>query len=479
MRQVRENQPSFPLHQCEHRHGQELEQISRILDENPTLAEVVVQHLESDSGRGAPGMSGEQILRCAVIKKLEGLSYDRLTFALEDSLTLRDFCRFSFQKAPKRSTLAENISRIGPGVWKQIADTLTQWAARTGLEKGRKVRIDATPISCSIRQPTDNQLLYDAVRVLTRLLAVLSAKADFAWTDHTRRAKKRHMKILNSRRQALRLAPYRDLLRVACLTRSYVDGACQAAVDVADPVVSKLVRKLRHFADLTDRVIAQTRRRVLEGESVPAAEKVVSIFEEHADILRKGTRETVYGHKLYLTCGKSSLITDCMLVRGNPADSGPAAVDAGAPKPVCTAATRARRPRTEALPPGATWTGPRGRRGSRTWPSPRSAVCRWRRWLSPPGSTASCAASVPASKAASRTSSVPLEAAAATGRVGRASSNTCICPWWLTTCWCWRACACPPEVGCADRKKTVLEGGYRRSVRPVGLELRRLRNIHP
>ena len=322
MRQVRENQPSFPLHQCEHRHGQELEQISRILDENPTLAEVVVQHLESDSGRGAPGMSGEQILRCAVIKKLEGLSYDRLTFALEDSLTLRDFCRFSFQKAPKRSTLAENISRIGPGVWKQIAATLTQWAARTGLEKGRKVRIDATPISCSIRHPTDNQLLYDAVRVLTRLLAVLSAKADFAWTDHTRRAKKRHMKILNSRRQALRLAPYRDLLRVACLTRSYVDGACQAAVDVADPVVFKLVRKLRHFADLTDRVIAQTRRRVLEGESVPAAEKVVSIFEEHADILRKGTRETVYGHKMYLTCDQSSLITDCMLVRGNPADSG-------------------------------------------------------------------------------------------------------------------------------------------------------------
>ena len=87
-----------------------------------------------------------------------------------------------------------NGSQRLPGVWKQIAATLTQWAARTGLEKGRKVRIDATPISCSIRHPTDNQLLYDAVRVLTRLLAVLSAKADFAWTDHTRRAKKRHMK---------------------------------------------------------------------------------------------------------------------------------------------------------------------------------------------------------------------------------------------------------------------------------------------
>ena len=122
---------------------------------------------------------------------------------------------------------------------------------------------------------------------------------------------------------------------MAGLTRSYVDGACEAAAGgvVADPIMSKLVRKLRHFADLTDRVIAQTRRRVLEGESVPAAEKVVSIFEEHADILRKGTRETVYGHKLYLTCGKSSLITDCMLVRGNPADSG-RLQSIGAPKPV-------------------------------------------------------------------------------------------------------------------------------------------------
>ena len=320
MRQVRENQPSFPLHQCEHRHGQELEQISRILDENPTLAEVVVQHLESDSGRGAPGMSGEQILRCAVIKKLEGLSYDRLTFALEDSRRCA-ISRFSFQKAPKRSTLAENISRIGPGVWKQIADTLTQWAARTGLEKGRKVRIDATPISCSIRQPTDNQLLR---RRSSADAAARSALRQGRLCLDRSHASGQEAPHENPQQPAAGAAPG---ALPGSATGGLPDalvrgGACQAAVDVADPVVSKLVRKLRHFADLTDRVIAQTRRRVLEGESVPAAEKVVSIFEEHADILRKGTRETVYGHKLYLTCGKSSLITDCMLVRGNPADSG-------------------------------------------------------------------------------------------------------------------------------------------------------------
>ena len=189
MRQNRKNQPSFSLHQTEHRHGKELEEISRILDENPTLGEVVLQESKTDPGRGAPGMSGEQILRCAIVKQMERLSYDRLAFALEDSLMLRDFCAMSFCRAPKRSTLAENISRIGWQGWKKITDILTRWAADSGLEKGRKVRIDATAVESHIRKPTDNQLLYDCVRVLSLLLQNLRTTVDFAMTDHRRRAK--------------------------------------------------------------------------------------------------------------------------------------------------------------------------------------------------------------------------------------------------------------------------------------------------
>ena len=185
------------------------------------------------------------------------------------------------------------------------------------------MRIDATAVESHIRKPTDNQLLYDCVRVLSLLLQNLRTTVDFAMTDHRRRAKKRHTQIRNARRQTRRVAPYRDLLQVAGMTRSYVDRACEAALGPAlqDPTVSRLLHKLRYFADLTDRVIDQTRRRVLEGETVPASEKVVSIFEEHTDILRKARRDPVYGHKLLLTCGKTSLITDCVLERGNPADA--------------------------------------------------------------------------------------------------------------------------------------------------------------
>ena len=70
-----------------------------------------------------------------------------------------------------------------------------------------------------------------------------------------------------------------------------------------------------------ERVIEQTRRRVLAGEKVPASEKGVSLFEAHPDLIQKGNRESTFGHQRYLSVGKTALILDALLVRGNPADS--------------------------------------------------------------------------------------------------------------------------------------------------------------
>jgi transposase, IS5 family len=60
---------------------------------------------------------------------------------------------------------------------------------------------------------------------------------------------------------------------------------------------------------------------VFGGESVPAGEKIVSLFEPHADIIVKGGRDVEYGHKLNLTSGRSGLILDVVIEGGNPADS--------------------------------------------------------------------------------------------------------------------------------------------------------------
>lgn len=76
----------------------------------------------------------------------------------------------------------------------------------------------------------------------------------------------------------------------------------------------------RHYRPLIERVITQSERRVLAGETVPAGEKLLSLFEPNADMIVKGSRDVEYGHKLNLTAGRSGMILD-LVEAGNPADS--------------------------------------------------------------------------------------------------------------------------------------------------------------
>jgi IS5 family transposase len=89
----------------------------------------------------------------------------------------------------------------------------------------------------------------------------------------------------------------------------------------SENTATRLLEELDRYLDRSARVLEQVRRRILEGETVPANEKIVSIFEEHTDIIRKDARDTYYGHKICLTAGSSSLVLDCVVLDGNPPDS--------------------------------------------------------------------------------------------------------------------------------------------------------------
>ncbi len=322
MRKNRENQlplsPLWPDHQL----AQELKLISEILDENPSITDLVLQDLcdTVSSKNGAGGLTAEQVLRCAIVKQMHQFSYEKLAFHLSDSQSFRAFCRLPYGYTPSKTALQENLSKIEDSTWQQINRVLVSWAEQQGLERGRKIRVDATTVESDIHYPTDSQLLYDGIRVLTRLLKRLSQRQSVSFVDHSRRAKRRCLNIHNSRGQK-RQKHYQDLLKVARQSRTYARRALEQARHWSDPLSQALAQALAHYVALLEQVIEQTRRRVLEGEKVPAAEKVVSLFEEHTDIIEKGARESIFGHKLYVTVGKSSLILDALLVKGNPADS--------------------------------------------------------------------------------------------------------------------------------------------------------------
>lgn len=126
---------------------------------------------------------------------------------------------------------------------------------------------------------------------------------------------------MNAKSNEERLQLYRDLLKVAAKTVGSAEHIADALEGMQSGQTDDLAAELRHYIDLTKRVIDQTERRVLRGESVPAQEKLVSIFEPHTDIIVKDRRETLYGHKICLTSGASGLVTDVVIEEGNPADS--------------------------------------------------------------------------------------------------------------------------------------------------------------
>jgi IS5 family transposase len=330
MRKKRQKQMPLMHTNVDHPHAQELEYISRILERQPTINELALQDLIADvrfAHCGAEGMSAEQVVRSAIIKQMNQFSYDQLAFHLVDSRCYRNFCKIGIaDKGFGSSTLCDNIKALSDDTWQAIHRIVIDYAKEQKIEKGRKSRFDCTVVETNIHKPYDSTLLWDAVRVLTRLLKNVAMEFKtprIVYADHCRRAKRRMLGIHNAKTQKQRKKLYKDLLKVTQKTVNYAYSAIDTLKKhpLAQQNRIAAVQALSHYVDLAGKVIDQTQYRMRHGKSVPASEKIVSIFEPHTDIIVKDNRDTLYGHKICIAGGSSGLITDCIIVEGNPADT--------------------------------------------------------------------------------------------------------------------------------------------------------------
>jgi IS5 family transposase len=329
-RSVRDQLPLVPA-PFGHEHVRELAAVRAILDAHPEFARWVQTDLLAGgiaADRGRDGLSGEQVLRALVIKQANGFSYEDLAFHLADSQSYRAFCLIGFAaQPPSKSTLQRNLKRVRTETLERVNRALVQHAQEHGIEDGKRLRSDSTVIEAAIHEPTDSSLLLDSVRVLTRLLREARGYIELPFTNHLRRAKRRALGIQHAAKAEQRVPLYRDLVKV---TQNTVEAAQLSVEKLTQtyppeafdtPELHALRAALENHIKLAGKVLDQTCRRVFNNETVPAQEKIVSIFEPHTDIIRKDRRDTLYGHKVFLTGGASGLIVDCFVERGNPTDS--------------------------------------------------------------------------------------------------------------------------------------------------------------
>ena len=210
-----------------------------------------------------------------------------------------------------------------------------QAAVDIGPEDGQRLRVDTTVVQTDIHHPTDNTLLWDVVRVVTRLIGRLAAALERprikGFRDRTRSARRRMQEIqrmTTRQRQERQTATYRELIGIA---EEVIDSARAALRQtrkargknmITDLAIAETRKEIEHFCALGARVTDQSRRRVLNGEQVPTDEKLYSIFEPHTDLIKRGKVQTPieFGHKVFLAESAHGLITQYDVLDGNPID---------------------------------------------------------------------------------------------------------------------------------------------------------------
>ena len=255
---------------------------------------------------------------CAVLKQYRQVDYRTLAFYLRDSVSFIEFARFKAGRRPSKSSLQGLISAIRASTWEALQRCLLEDARRQDVETGEVIRIDATVTDSAILEPADSGLLYDAVRVMVRLLKAARSVGEVDFKNHQRLAKRRRHAIFNARRNDRRRPLYVDLLKVTVDTLAYLDDAYKTLQK--QPPSQAWRDKVDHYRPLIVDVIDQTQRRVIQGERVPAEDKIVSLFEPHTDIIVKGQRDVQYGHKITFSAGRSGLVLDTVVETGNPSD---------------------------------------------------------------------------------------------------------------------------------------------------------------
>jgi IS5 family transposase len=277
----------------------------------------------------------EVALRMLVVKRLYQYSYAETERYVSDSLVLRQFCRVYLNRVPDDTTLIRLANLIRAETLEKFNARITELAVKSKVTRGNQLRTDGTVVETNIHAPSDSRQLADSVRVLARTIGkarkvfqtvksnVTVAAEDF--TLSARRAARKIGEILRKRTDEAREAgkeQYQALLDMTEKTIQQAAGISEQLGQQIGKAAQRLKNTLATFIPLAEKVVDQTQRRILKGESVPAQDKVLSIFEPHTDVICRGKENhpVEYGHKVWLNEVDGGIVTHYRILDGNPND---------------------------------------------------------------------------------------------------------------------------------------------------------------
>jgi IS5 family transposase len=309
-----------------------------VLDDDALLLLIqqeLAKRCKKSKTRGRKATPAEVVLRMLLLKHVRDWSYETLSREVRSNLVYREFTRVGGGKVPDDRTMGNLARQLGPKVIEQLNRRVVEVAQEHKLATGRKMRVDTTVVETDIHYPTDSTLLGDGVRVLTRIMkkaAGAVGKVGKQLRDRSRSAKLKVLAIARASRnkteqgrQKMKKA-YLQLLEIA----SRVTGQAKQFAHAMARRIQRGHRAALHTAKKqldqmiprVQQVLRQTRERVLRGNT-KAEGKLLSIFETHTEVIRKGKahKPNEFGKLVLIQEAENQIITHYQVCEQRPADS--------------------------------------------------------------------------------------------------------------------------------------------------------------
>jgi len=291
--------------------------------------------------KGCPSMPMVVTGCLAVVRRLMGWSYRTLVAEVNGSVGWRWVCQLYAQPMPNFRTVRDREARIKPQTLHLVLAKVVALAQAAGLTTGLRLRVDSTVIESHIHYPTDSSLLNDAARVLSRLIRAArqvvppTTPEEKGWfRDRHRQARRLARRIGQQVRHARQNAgkasanssrkAYHHLITLVSTLVTQVERIRPRLARRTDRAALGVQAMFERYVPLVQQVITQARQRILNNVAVPACEKIVSLFEPHTAIIRRGKgkpHDTEFGHKLWYAEVDGGLISEYRILRGNPPDA--------------------------------------------------------------------------------------------------------------------------------------------------------------
>jgi IS5 family transposase len=308
--------------------------ISQVLDANPGILSAVHTDLQSLSEGDAKGRGGdytsENILRALIVQHLEGLPFREAVIRIGSDPFLQDFLRMRKRAVMDFTFLDKCFLAIRPQTWRRVNELLGQYGVAKGRVATSVIRADTTVVESNIHYPTDASLLWDTWRVASRLLvrAREVVPASVPHRFHDRKIKRlylyvtRYMPSKSESRQRKVKTAFRTLIeRTGWIVAIATEFAAQDAPE-GNSALAAVALELKAYLPAMKRVVAVAGRAHLDGETVPASDRVFSLFERHTELIKRGRRgkPVEFGHKVLLCQTAEKFITDYEVYEKQEAD---------------------------------------------------------------------------------------------------------------------------------------------------------------